>query len=138
MQRRLALANHATIVFDVQPSVLADIAEVCGDGGHPSPAAGDLDHHLRCPPSHRRFDSTANDSGLAADRSGSQSQGWRDLDYAAGRVEQTLAPLHEHAVKSGRRIHGLLLVLSSGLTLAIEPRRLAGRSADNVAEAKVR
>jgi CRISPR-associated protein Cas1 len=39
--------SHAAVVFDRQATLLADVAKVRGDGGHATPAAGDLDHHLR-------------------------------------------------------------------------------------------
>ena len=49
----------AAVVFDVQAAVLADVAEVRGDGLHAAPAAGHLDHHLRRAADHGGLDTLA-------------------------------------------------------------------------------
>jgi hypothetical protein len=43
---------EAAVVLERQPSALADVAKVRGDGRHAATFASDLDHHLRRPPNH--------------------------------------------------------------------------------------
>ena len=66
-QRLLAAHRLAALVLDVEPAVLADVAQVRRDGLHAAPAAGDLDHDLR---------RAAHDGGLdaLADRRGALSR----------------------------------------------------------------
>jgi hypothetical protein len=59
VQRVLAAHRLAAFVLDLEPAVLADVAQVRGDGLHAAPAAGDLDHHLRRPAHHGRLDALA-------------------------------------------------------------------------------
>jgi hypothetical protein len=65
LQCLLAAFGDAAIVFDRQPAVLADVAQVCGDGHHAPAAAGDLDHHLRGAPDGGRDAAADGGSALA-------------------------------------------------------------------------
>ena len=65
IEREGVLAHHASVVFDVEPSVLADVAEVRGDGRHASAATRDLDHHLGRTPHDRGLDAPSDHRGLA-------------------------------------------------------------------------
>jgi hypothetical protein len=60
-----ALAPHGltAIVFDVESTVLADVAQMRGDCGHATSTSGHLDHHLRRPPHHGPFDARPQSRG---------------------------------------------------------------------------
>ena len=68
VQRLLAIVFDASVVFDGEPSVLADVAEVGSDGGHAAPTPGNLDHHLGRPQRHGRVDAIANALSAPPDR----------------------------------------------------------------------
>ena len=56
LAERLRLESTASIVLELEPTMLADIAEVGCNRVHPAPPAGDLDHHLRRPANDRGQD----------------------------------------------------------------------------------
>ena len=67
-QRVLAAHRLAALVLDLEPAVLADVAEVRGDGLHAAPAARHLDHHLRRPAHDGGLDALADGRGTLARR----------------------------------------------------------------------
>ncbi len=122
LQGLLAVAHDAAIVHDLEPAVLADVAEVRGDGRHASTATRDLDHHLRCATRYGGLDALA-DHGSFATGHRVQAQRRRRLDDAAGGVEETLAPLHKDAIDGWAGGHGDLLAdLSSATSSAANAR----------------
>ena len=107
VHRLLAAVGQLAVVLDLQPAVLADVAEVRRDGVHATPAARHLDHYLRCTPDDGGDDAPTDHRRLAARQ---RVEPWRGrcLDDVVRRVEQSLAPLDQHAVDSLCGGHGRL------------------------------
>jgi hypothetical protein len=112
VQRVLASHGLSTLVLDVEPAVLADVAEVGSDGLHAAPAARHLDHHLRRAADHGRFDALADGGGALACPAGFQLRLRLHLDDAVAWVEEPVAPRDQNAVDIRCLCHGSLLELS--------------------------
>ena len=104
VQRLLAFTGDTAIVLELQPAVLADVAEVRGDCAHTAAATGHLDHHLRRAPDDRGPDVLANRRG-ALSHAGRQARRGRRPDDAVARIEEPLAPLDEDTIDIGARTH---------------------------------
>ena len=103
--RILPLALSALVVLHRQPTIAADVAHVCRNGGHASAAAGHLDHHLRRA-TNRAFDSRPDRGGASTDRRRGESRGRGLRNAPVVRKEQPLTPLHERAVDESGIGHG--------------------------------
>ena len=68
LERLLALLDHSAVVLDLEPAVLADVAEVRRDRLHATPSSSHLDHDLGRP-AHGGLDAAADRLGPAAERS---------------------------------------------------------------------